>query len=120
MENSKHIGCTVKELSNLLDRKRRIFYSQKLDNNLTLMQSWIIGFLCRSTQGDIFQKDIEKQFEIQRSTATSILQLMEKNGYIIRNAVDHDARLKKICVTEKARALHNSIINEITEMENLL
>ena len=45
---------------------------------------------------------------------------MEKNGYITRNAVDYDARLKKICVTEKARALHNSIINEIIEMERIL
>ncbi len=33
---------------------------------------------------EIFQKDIEAEFNIRRSTATGILKLMEKNGFINR------------------------------------
>ena len=42
---------------------------------------------------------------MRRSTATAILQLMEKNGLIERKAVDYDARLKKIILTERAKQL---------------
>ena len=45
---------------------------------------------------------MEKEFQIQRSTATVMLQNMEQKGYIVREPVSQDARLKRIVVTEKA------------------
>lgn len=69
---------------------------------LTGMQCGVLGFIREySKKQDVFQKDIEKEFNIRRSTATGILQLMEKNDLIKRISVDHDARLKKIVLTEK-------------------
>ena len=32
----------------------------------------------------VFQRDIEREFSITRSTVTNILQLMERKGYIQR------------------------------------
>ncbi len=115
MEKKKEVGLAIKELGNLL--KRYTFGSLKPESDVTMMQGWIIGFLCSNTDRDMFQKDIEQRFEIRRSTATAMLQLMEKNGYITRHNVDYDARLKKICVTEKAQLLHKSILDRIETTE---
>nr|WP_286173018.1 MarR family transcriptional regulator [Caproiciproducens sp. MSJ-32] len=66
---------------------------------------------------DVFQKDIEEKFTIRRSTVTGVLQSMERNGYIIRETVPYDARLKKIVLTEKAINLHDQVMLEIEEFE---
>ena len=47
---------------------------------VTGVQSRILGYIlehCR--KGPVFQKDVEDAFGLSRSTATGILQLMEKN-----------------------------------------
>jgi DNA-binding MarR family transcriptional regulator len=69
------------------------------------MQMWIIGFLEINEGKEIFQKDIETEFNIRRSTATGVLQIMEKDGFIVRQAVDRDARLKQILLTPRAKDL---------------
>ena len=48
---------------------------------------------------------------------TRMLQLMEKNGYITRESVEHDARLKKIVPTPKAAAGHEYVMDAIRRTE---
>ena len=48
-------------------------------------------------------EDLEREFGITRSTASRVLTLMEHKGLIIRSGVTHDARLKKLTLTEKAQ-----------------
>ena len=43
---------------------------------------------------------------------------MEKKGYIIRQSVDTDARLKKIVLTEKGKLINSKIEKAIEENEN--
>ena len=54
---------------------------------------------------------------MRRSTATGILQLMEKNGLITRSPVSHDARLKKLTLTPKAIEQHQRIVKGIRTVE---
>jgi len=63
----------------------------------------IIRFLSDHEDNDVYQRDLEKEFGITRSTASRVLTLMEQKGLIIRSGVSHDARLKKLTLTEKAR-----------------
>ncbi len=70
-------------------------------DEVTLMHGWIIRYLYTNQDKDVFQKDIEQYFSIGRSTVTNIIQLMERKGYIARESVEHDARLKKVVLTEK-------------------
>ena len=53
----------------------------------------------------MYQKDIEEEFRIRKSTVTGILKLLEKNGFIRRESVPQDARLKRIVPTARAEAL---------------
>ena len=51
---------------------------------------------------EVFQRDIEHEFEIQRSTTTVLLQRMEKKGLIERHTSSKDARQKAVVLTDKA------------------
>lgn len=65
----------------------------------------------------MFQRDIQEQFSIRRSTVTGILQLMEKNGLITRSSVEQDARLKKLELTPRAIELHERIERSVRQVE---
>lgn len=69
------------------------------------MHGWIMGYLHHNQEKAVYQKTIESNFNIRRSTVTAILQLMEKKGYIKRSAVESDARLKQLSLTEQGTAI---------------
>lgn len=86
----------------------------------TRVQTHIIGFLDKNEGRDVFQKDLEQEFDIRPSTISSTLRLMEKNGLIQRTSVPEDARLKKITLTARAREIHDRTGCEIRHMEQTL
>lgn len=88
--------------------------------SITGTNGWIIGFLAANADKEIYQKDLEKQFSITRSTASKVLILMEKKGLIERRGVPHDARLKKLVLTEKAWKISELMIDDATRMEQAL
>ena len=117
MNQPRRIGFAIKTVSNQMRRKIDMNISKHDKDSVTGMQGMVIGFIYHNSDKDIFQKDIETQFNIRRSTATGILQLMEKNGFIKRQPVSYDARLKKLILTEKAINAHKKIEVEINNME---
>ena len=100
--NRKHVGFEIRVLSNLIYRKINQMSAQEGDS-LTAHQDWVLHYLIRGEGSDIAQRDIEREFSIRRSTASRTLQLMEKNGYIRREPVSYDARMKKLVITEKGK-----------------
>lgn len=117
MEHRDEIGFQVRTLSNLIKRSVDRIAAQGADSPATAMQGWIIGYLYENRDKDVFQKDVQQQFAVRRSTVTGILQLMEKNGLIVRSSVETDARLKKITLTPKAVEMHEQIVNGIKQVE---
>lgn len=119
MNHDRSIGFTVKALSN--DIKRFIDRNAKRHNHFTGMHHGIMHFIMKRTPNeDTFQKDIEKEFNIRRSTATGILQLMEKNGMIHRESVPYDARLKKIVMTDKSYEYQLEWIEGVKDLEETM
>lgn len=82
-------------------------------DEVTLMHGWILKYLYDNRDRDVFQRDIEKQFSIGRSTVTTIIQLMEKRELIRRESVEQDARLKKVLLTEKGYKHHDLVEESI-------
>lgn len=118
MNNKKHIGFEMRRISNLIKRNIDNAMSGKNFEKLTGMQGRVIGYLCHNQGKDIFQKDIENEFSIRRSTATAMLQTMEKHDLIKRVAVESDARLKRIIPTDQALKRHKVFEAEIERVEN--
>lgn len=117
----KHIGYQVHMLDHMIGRMVSLFRAG-LDEKagITHMQGWIIGYLFRHSGTDVFQKDLEAEFHIARSTASEILQLMEKKGLITREPIPRDARLKRLVLTEKATAFQMEIIDNFDRLDLLL
>ena len=67
-----------------------------------------------------YQRDVEAAFGLSRSTATGILQLMEKNGLIQRESAADDARLKSLIPTAKAAELEEEVMASIRQTDELL
>ncbi len=118
MKSNQNMILELKSVSNLIKRRIDNIFSHEDNEMVTGMQGFIIGYLFNHKDCDVFQKDIEEEFKIRRSTATGILQLMEKNGLIKRQFVSYDARLKKLVITTKAMDRHNLFLEGVNNMEN--
>ncbi|MDY3619480.1 MarR family winged helix-turn-helix transcriptional regulator [Agathobaculum sp.] len=115
------IGAELGMLNNLLKRQMACMMAGSDVDCITGMQSMVLHYLIQSEgQGDRFQRDIETQFAMRRSTATGILQLMEQHGLLYREQTAHDARLKRLVLTEKARALNAEIHKGLEKTEALM
>lgn len=108
------VGHEVKCLSNLF---RREMERSGEHTPFTVMQVMFIGYLARHNECDHFQKDLEAEFRIRRSTATGILQLMERDGLIRRESVESDARLKRIVLTDQAMETFRHVDEELMRVE---
>ena len=114
----KDCGMWIHILSHKL-KKRMNANMQSL--GLTGVQSRIMHYiLVKCTDGPVFQRDVESAFGMSRSTATGILQLMEKNGLILRESVASDARLKSLVPTDKAAHLDAQIGESLRQTEQRL
>ena len=121
-EGPQVIPAQIRRVDNLIFRKINQFARANGVEQATPMHGWIIEYLYR-------QRDIEREFSITRSTVTNILQLMERKGYIQRQSVPQDARLKQLVLTEEGVRFHENTIlsfhqtddyvaNLLTEEEN--
>ncbi len=109
----------MREVDNML-HKVLAKYRKGKDPRVTPGQGMLIGFLMKNAGKEIFQKDIEAEFDIARSTVTATLDSMERKGYITREAVERDARLKKISLTPKAVESHNRIVADLEQLESAM
>ncbi len=114
------IGHQIKALDHIIQRKMFSSASDAGVDKITLMHGWIIGYLFVNKDVDVYQKDIENAFAISRSTVTNIVKLMEKKGYIKRQSVESDARLKKLLLTQKGIEVYEKIHKAILENEDRL
>ena len=106
-----NMGKLVHIVSNQLKRRGDHF---ETENGLTHMQTHVLRYiLLRSLKEEIYQKDIEDELQIRRSTVTGILQLLEKKGFITRKSVAADGRLKQLVATQKAKILQERIQQDI-------
>lgn len=119
MDETK-IGVEIKVLANLIGRCLNEIRFEDKCCDLTGPQCLILSYLYRHSNKDIFQKDIELEFNVRRSSVTGLLKCLEANGFIERESVEHDARLKKIILTAKAYEYKNILENHVNELEKIL
>jgi DNA-binding MarR family transcriptional regulator len=120
MDNQSKFCIELKSLVNSICRKMAQQPFRKGKDTYTTMQIWIIHYLYDNQDKDVFQRDLENDFNVRRSTVSGILQNLEKKGLIQRQSVAQDARLKKITLTEKANDIYNEMLIDIISMEQLM
>ena len=118
MEKTREVGFAVMMLSHQL--RRYVDEHRSPGLRLTHMQGRILGMLDHSGDKDVFQRDLERTFQVRRSTATAILQVMERDGLITRRPVPYDARLKKLVLTPAGIAAHEKLHQCFFELNALV
>lgn len=103
--NDKLISTQLRGLSHRIHRFLENSPNKKAIDSITGTHGWIIAFLSCNKDKDIFQKDVEREFDVTRSTASKVIDLMEQKGLVRREKVPCDARLKKLVLTEEAESI---------------
>lgn len=101
--DEEHVGYQLKALDHMFRRHMQAMMRQNGFEDMSMMNGWIIEYLAKNEGKEIFQKDIERTFKVGKSSIAGTLKMMEEKGYIIRSAVAGDARLKRVCLTDKGR-----------------
>ena len=104
------VGFEIKSLDNMMTRTILLDAKTVGEVSLTPVQIRIMRYLFMNRDKEIYQRDIEKNFLVRRSTASGILKTMEKNGMIERVSSDIDKRVNRIVITDK-------YIHRIDELE---
>lgn len=111
-------GAWINLLSRLL-RRRLNATLQGL--GITAIQSRVIFYILEnSPRQPVYQRDIENVFRLSRSTATGILQQLERKGILVRESVAQDARLKSLVPTAAAVELNEQVRACLRQTETLL
>ena len=118
MSHKETILFSVKTVDNLA---KKVLERQAAASGqeLTIMHAWIIGFLYNAKE-PVYQRDVEREFKINRATVSGMLTLMEQKGLIRRSSVSHDGRLKRIELTEHGRRQHEERVEHFLRLERTL
>ncbi len=103
--------------------RHKINGSEKLNvvqKEISRRQAAVIGIIDEYQGKPVFQKDISRILKIRRSTATSMLQDMEREDLIKRVPVGGDMRLKQLLLTEKSMRFAMLIREEFTMIQETI
>lgn len=119
---NKKIGLKIRILANELNRKSAEILKEDNGEASSSIQMRILNFIHRrnSQQIPVYQKDIEQEFDIRRSTATGVLQTMEKRLFIERSSCKEDNRYKTIILTELGEHKVKENIVKLHKFDELL
>ena len=120
MEDNKSVGRHLRILSNLVRRHIDNSCNKKKVDDMTGTNGRIIGYIARNSDRPVYQKDLEREFGITRSTASKVVILMEKKGFIYHESAEHDARLKQLRLTDRSREIVSLMQKDIHETEKKL
>ena len=119
-EHIRDVGRLLGMIQNGLHRKHEKNPLFREVDGMTGKNGWIIGYLAHNQDHPVYQKDLEKAFNVTRSTASKVLTLMEKKGFVERRSVEEDARLKQIVLTDSAWKIAEAMKQNCEEMEQQL
>ena len=119
MSHKETILYSLKMIDNLV-RKLMDRHITADKQGLTIMRTWIVGFLYNNPDRAVYQRDIEREFRVNRATVSGMISLMEQKGLIRRLSVSHDARLKKLELTQLGRELHEKQVRRFEALEGTM
>ncbi|WP_026391464.1 MarR family winged helix-turn-helix transcriptional regulator [Haploplasma modicum] len=113
----------IKELFISSNKLKRLLDKRHLENGLYVGQARVLSYIYRNKDKIIYQKDIEKEFQIRGGSVTGIIDGLVLQNYLLRNESKIDKRKKEISLTNKGemqaiKALE--ITNEVEESFNIM
>lgn len=88
------------------------------DYSLGHAQVLTLHFISRNN--GLSQQELGLYFNLDKSSVTSQLNILEKNGYIVRKTDEKDCRGRKIFITEKTKAIQPELYQRFSEWSKIL
>ena len=114
------IGHALHVLDTTMRRYIDTYSHKKEHENLTGTNTWVIQFIADHNDGPVYLRDIERRFGITRSTASKVVDLLVRSGFVERHTGETDARLRRLTLTEKAEDLLADIRADHEALESVL
>lgn len=108
----KNVGIELRALDHLMMRRLEGRMRSSQGETITGTNLWIIAYLMRQGEEAVYQRDLEMEFGITRSTASKVLQLMEQKDLIRRESAAHDGRMRTLHLTDRAREIAGALRQE--------
>ena len=119
-ERTAYPVAQLAAIVNQLHRLVLIMPEAKFPTGMTVSQLSTLGYLAMVEESNVYQRDIETFFHLRRSTVSSLLNTLERKGLLRREPVPHDARLKKLVLTETGLALSTQALSVMQRMNQVL
>ena len=116
----KNVGIELRALDHLMMRRLEGQMRSSQGEIITGTNLWIIAYLMRRGEDAVYQRDLEMEFGITRSTASKVLQLMEQKELIRRENAQHDGRMRTLHLTERAREIAGALRQEGENIDQCL
>jgi DNA-binding MarR family transcriptional regulator len=94
----------------------RTLNKEMAELGITYTQATVIGFLRKSSDKEICQKDVETNLGLTHPTVSSILSRLEEKGLIMTTPFSNDRRYKKIFLTDKSMDMAEAIQRKIEKI----
>ena len=119
--NYQHdVGKELRSINYLIRRYIDNSAAKKAIDSASGSNGWIIAYIADHADRDTYQKHLEQEFSITRSTASKLVSSMVEKGLVEKHMVPQDARLKKLTLTPKAQKLADGIAADRREVHNKL
>jgi len=97
---SKSAGRLINELS-----KAAHIYCKTEFKKYSIGHAQIMTLIFIAKNEGISQFELSEQLNLDKSSITSQLNILERNGYISRNKSENDARMYRLNITDKTRKI---------------
>lgn len=118
--NECRFGREIRIISNLMRRKLNNSAVMTRSKKITGTGGWLLGYLYANRDRDVYQRDVEKEFSIRRATSSKVITRLEDKGFVRRESVDCDARLKKLVLTEEGMKIQRDVCRELDDFDEKL
>lgn len=108
------IGIVSNMIRRVMDKK---FADSPYSPAETACIAFISGRVRENPDKPVFQKDIEKEFNLRSSTASETIKNLEKKGLLCREEMEGDGRKKKLILTQLAKDYDENNKAKLHEME---
>lgn len=79
---------------------------------LTQQQQQILHFIINQREQPVYQRDLELNLGIRASSITGLIKILENKGFLTREPVMYDGRLKRLRLTPRTLEIHSELGEE--------
>jgi DNA-binding MarR family transcriptional regulator len=112
MKETTHVRIDIEKsvgflLAKAYQRGCAIFKEEFEGHDLTPQQFGLLGFLWN--EDGITQAELSARSQIDRTTMGGLIDRLQKEGLLVRGVHPEDRRAYRICLTEKGKALQETL-----------